>query len=133
MSLEFGKYVAFETLAPGIKAVRFLRPDLRAQLDPIINDDNELFLDIKAAALDGLSNGNTLIFNFGLIERFPTAFFQLMMRARQAVMAKQGRIFLCAFRAEILPGVELMQGRRLFEIASSEEQAFHQARARSPA
>lgn len=133
MPLGIGKYLVHETLAPGIKAVRFLRPDLRAQLDPIINDDNELYLDVKVAALDGLANGNTLIFNFGLVERFPTAFFQLMMRARQAVLAKQGRIFLCAFRPEILPGVELMQGRRLFEIASNEEQAFHQARGRSPA
>lgn len=133
MPLGIGKYVAHETLAPGIRAVRFLRPDLRSQLDPIINDDNELYLDIKAAALDNLTDGGILIFNFGLIERFPTAFFQLMMRARQAVMAKNGRIFLCAFRPEILPGVELMQGRKLFEIANSEEQAFYQAKHRSPA
>lgn len=133
MPIGIGKYVAFETLAPGVKAVRFLRPDLRAQLDPIINDDNELFLDVRSAAIDGLGDGGILIFNFGLVERFPTAFFQLMMRARQAVMAKQGRIFLCSFRPEILPGVELMQGRKLFEIASSEEQAFHQAKVRSPA
>ncbi len=133
MPLGIGKYVAHEMLAPGIRAVRFLRPDLRTQLDPIINDDNDLYLDIKAAALDSLTDGGILIFNFGLIERFPTAFFQLMMRARQAVMAKSGRIFLCAFRPEILPGVELMQGRKLFEIANSEEQAFYQAKHRSPA
>ena len=130
MAIATGKYLAYESLAPGIKAVRFFRPDLRPQLDPIIHDDNELYADIKVAALDNLGNAATLIFNFGLIERFPTAFFQLMMRVRQNVLAKNGRIFLCSFRPEILPGVELMQGRKLFEVTGTEEQAFHQAKSR---
>jgi hypothetical protein len=130
MAIATGKYVAYESLGTGVMAVRFLRPDLRPQLDPIIHDDNELFADIKAAAFDNLGNGETLIFNFGLIERFPTAFFQLMMRVRQIVLAKNGRIFLCGFRPEILPGVELMQGRKLFEMTGTEEQAFHQAKSR---
>jgi anti-anti-sigma regulatory factor len=133
MALTTGKYLAHETLAPGIKAIRFFRPDLRPQLDPIIHDDNELYADIKSAALDAFADGDVLIFNFGLIERFPTAFFQLMMRVRQTVLAKHGRVFLCGFRPEILPGVELMQGRRLFEMTATEEQAYHQAKARSPA
>jgi anti-anti-sigma regulatory factor len=130
MPLQTGKYLAFETAAPGIKVARFLRPDLRRQLDPMVNDDNELYADIKAALLDTLADSETLIFNFGLIERFPTAFFQLMMQVRQFVLAKNGRIFLCGFRPEILTSVELMQGPRLFEITATEEQAIHQAKSR---
>ncbi len=130
MALATGKYLAYETLAPRVKAVRFFRPDLRPQLDPIINDDNDLYADIKTAALDQLGDAETLIFKFGLIERFPTPFFQLMMRGRQTVLAKHGRIFLCGFRPEILPGVELMQGRKLFEMTGTEEQAFHQVKPR---
>ena len=125
-----GKNIAHEVLKPGIKVVRFLRPDLRAELDPIVNDDNGLFRDIQASVLNQLAESEAVIFNFGLVERFPTAFFQLMIRVRQVVNAKHGRVYLCAFRPEILPGVELMQGRKLFEISNTEEQALHMAKAR---
>jgi hypothetical protein len=130
MAISNGKHLVHEVAGPGIKVVRFLRPDLRAELDPIVNDDNGLFREIQSSVLNSLAEHEAVIFNFGLIERFPTAFFQLMIRVRQAVHAKHGRVYLCAFRPEILPGVELMQGRKLFEITSGEEQALHMAKAR---
>jgi anti-anti-sigma regulatory factor len=106
-----------------------MKPDLRRQLDPIIGDDNVLYREITNQ-LEDLSTGERVIFNFGLVERFPTSFFQLMMRVRQFVLGKQGQIYLCCFRHEIQPTVELMGGARLFHLASSEDAAFHEAKAK---
>jgi anti-anti-sigma regulatory factor len=126
------EYWIHQELAPGIRVIRFLRPDLRKQLDPIVGDSNVLFRDISAI-LDDIGDGERVIFNFGLVERFPTAFFQLMMRVRQQVLARQGQIFLCCFRPEIFPAVELMGGSRLFRLASTEEAAFNEARGKDSA
>jgi len=123
------QFLIHEQLAPGIRAFRFTKPDLRRQLDPIIGDDNVLYREI-ANQLEELGTGERVIFNFGLVERFPTAFFQLMMRVRQFVLSKQGQIYLCCFRQEIQPTVELMGGARLFQLASSEDAAFHEAKAK---
>ena len=120
-----------ERPAPGVRAVRFLKPDLRKQLDPIVGDNNALYVEI-AGILDDMEPGERIVFNFGLIERFPTSFFQLMMRLRQQIVAKQGQISLCCFRPEIIPSVELMGGSRLFRLASTEEAAVNDARQREP-
>jgi anti-anti-sigma regulatory factor len=117
-----------EEVAPGLRVIRFTRPDLRQQLDPILGDDNVLYQDIMSALSD-LGNRDRIVFNFGLVERFPTAFFQLLMRIRQHLVAKQGSAILCCFRDEIRNTVELMGGDRLFHLAKSEEAAIADARA----
>jgi hypothetical protein len=129
MTTTSEQHLIHELLAPGIRAFRFTKPDLRRQLDPIVGDDNVLYREI-AGQLEDLGTGERVIFNFGLIERFPTAFFQLMMRVRQFVLGKQGHIYLCCFRHEIQPMVELMGGARLFHLASSEDAALHEAKAK---
>lgn len=116
-----------EQLATGVRAIRFLRPDLRRHLDPIVGDDNILFQQI-AGALSDMSDGERVIFNFGLIERFPSSFFQLLMRVRQLVLSRHGEVFLCCFRSEIQPAVELMGGARLFHLTPTEDAALYAAR-----
>jgi hypothetical protein len=129
MTATAEQHIVHEQLAPGVRVFRFMRPDLRRQLDPIIGDDNVLYREI-VGQLEDLANGERVIFNFGLVERFPTSFFQLMMRVRQLVLSKHGQIYLCCFRQEIQPAVELMGGARLFQLTSTEDAAFHGAKAK---
>ncbi len=77
-----------------------------------------------------MPDGGHVVFNFGIVERFPTSFFQLMMRARQQILARKGKIYLCCFRHEIMPAVELMGGSRLFSVTNSEETAVREAHAK---
>lgn len=118
-----------EQLAPGIRTIRFARPDLRPQLDPIVGDDNALCRDIMSL-LGDFKSGERVIFNFGLVERFPTSFFQLMMRVRQFVLDRQGQIYLSCFRPEFRSAVELMGGDRLFRLTNTEEAALNEAKAK---
>jgi len=122
-------YLIHQEVAPKVQVIRFVKPDLRRQLDPIVEDSNILLREISAI-LEKMPQGGQIIFNFGLVERFPTSFFQLMMRARQQVLARDGRICLCCFRHEIVPSVELMGGSRLFAMANSEEAAVREAHAK---
>jgi hypothetical protein len=119
-------YLVHHEVSPAVQIIRFVKPDLRKQLDPIVGDCNILFGEI-GRLLDGFQNGARVVFNFGLVERFPTSFFQLMMRVRQQILARNGRICLCCFRPELVPAVELMGGSRLFSLASSEEAAVREA------
>jgi len=129
MKIADSMYFIHEVVAPKVQVVRFVKPDLRKQLDPIVEDTNVLLHEISQV-LDQVPEGGHVIFNFGLVERFPTSFFQLMMRARQQVLKRQGRICLCCFRHEIVPTVELMGGSRLFGMANSEETAVKEAHAK---
>jgi anti-anti-sigma regulatory factor len=119
-------FFVHQQVAPKVQVIRFVKPDLRKQLDPIVEDNNLLLQEI-AGVLEGVPDGGQVIFNFGLVERFPTSFFQLMMRARQQILARNGRICLCCFRQEIVPSVELMGGSRLFSMTNSEETAIREA------
>src|SRR5262245_23462066 len=125
--MDSKQHLLHEVLAPGIHVIRFLRPDLRSALDPIIGDDNVLYREM-IELLEGLDSGMRVIINLGLVERFPTSFFQLLMRVRQFILSRDGEIYLCGFRAEILPTVELMGGAKLFHITSAEETAFSEAK-----
>jgi hypothetical protein len=129
MTSTDGLYFIDEEVAPKTRVIRFVKPDLRKQLDPIVEDTNVLLNEI-AKVLDDVPQGGHVIFNFGLVERFPTSFFQLMMRARQQILKRQGKICLCCFRHEIVPSVELMGGSRLFGMANSEETAVREAHAK---
>jgi len=118
-----------ETLASGIKIVRFLRPDLRGSLDAETEQDCALFQELQAQVLNQLEQGQTVIFNFGLVERFPTAFYQLMVKARELALKRKAKLILCGFSPEILEGLEILQARRLFDIYHKEEQAVLHAKA----
>jgi hypothetical protein len=97
MSASFSDSMVVETLPAHVQVVRFIRPDLRRQLDALNIEDCPLYHELQIRVLNPLPERTTVIFNFGLVERFPTAFYQMMVKARAAVLAKQGRVILCGF------------------------------------
>lgn len=120
------QFLTHDRPRPGLRLIRFIRPDLRPLLDSGVGEESVLYRTI-VDQLNDLVSGERLVFNFGLVERFPSEFFQLMMRLRQFVLSRGGQLILCCFRPEILPAVELMGGSRLFQLANSEETAIHEA------
>jgi anti-anti-sigma regulatory factor len=125
--ISLGNSILWEALHPGVLVVRFVRPDLRRQLDSLNIEDCELYHELQAQVIEPLPDRATVIFNFGLVERFPTAFYQLMVKARSAIQAKHGRVILCGFAPEIQEGLGILQAHRLFEIVHKEEQALMHA------
>jgi len=119
--------VVQEPVARGIRVARFLRPDLREQLD---NDgDGCPLLRELHGVVDLLKEGETLVVNLGLVEPFPTDFYSCLLRVRQAVLARQARLVLCRLSPEHLEIFELFNARRLFPLMSTESQAIREARA----
>jgi anti-anti-sigma regulatory factor len=114
---------------PGIRVVRFVRPDLRPQLD----DEREavtdcaLYREVDAAALADLPAGGTVVLNFGLIDWFPTAFYHLLLRVRQAVQGRSARLLLCCLTPHVRECFDLMGGGKVFEIRASEAKAVSEA------
>lgn len=121
-----GSVFTQEQIAPLIRVVRFVKPDVRPELDSIADEETPLFRSLRSS-LDDLPETAHVIFNFGLIERFPTSFFQVMLRVRQLIRAKNGHVYLCGFRPEIRNAVELMGGSRLFIMTTDEQQALLKA------
>ncbi len=116
-----------EQISPTIRVIRFVKPDLRSTLDSMTTDDTPLYREILNALHD-LPDESHVIFNFGITERFPTSFFQVMMRIRQLIQARGGRVYLCSFQPDIRNSVELMGGSRLFIMTPSEQSAIDKAR-----
>jgi anti-anti-sigma regulatory factor len=112
-----------EQPSPSVHVLRFIRPDLRRELDPIADDDTPLCRALMSC-LEDLGEGQHVVLNFAIIERFPTSFFQVLLRVRQFVRGRQGQIYLCGFRPEIRNAVELMGGARLFTLVNDEAQAL---------
>lgn len=115
-----------EQIAPLIRVVRFVKPDVRRELDSLADEDTPLCRSLLRALAD-LVEGSHVILNFGIIERFPTSFFQVLLRVRQFVHARGCQVYLCGFRPDIRNAVELMGGSRLFIMTSEEQQAIRKA------
>ena len=128
MNTALDNSILCETLEANIQVVRFIRPDLRRQLDSLNIEDCDLYHEVGAQVLQSLPEHTTVIFNFGLVERFPTSFYQLLVKTRAAIQAKHGRVILCGFAPEIQEGLEILQAHRLFEIVHKEEQALLRAK-----
>lgn len=127
MLTEKGPYFLTLPLGDGVRAVRFLHPDLRRQLDGAAIEACELYKDLEKQVIRSVPANETVIMNFGLVERFPTAFYQLLMKFREELKAKQARLILCGFSPEITEGLAVLQAERVFEITHTEEQAWYQA------
>ena len=112
----------------GVWVVRFVRPDLRAQLyDQEAIADCSLFREIDAAALADLPAGETVVINFGLIDRFPTAFFRLLIKVHEVVQARNAKLLLCCFTPNVKECFDLMGGEKLFQIRATESNAVSEA------
>src|SRR5262249_49323667 len=114
-----------EIAAPGVRVVRFLRPDLREPLDSDAGGC-PLFRELQVV-VNLLNEGDTLVVNLGLVELFPTDFYSCLLRVRQAVLARKARLVLCSLSADHLEIFKLFKADRLFHITATEFQALRDA------
>jgi anti-anti-sigma factor len=112
-----------------IRVVRFLRPDLRPVLydrEPI--EETALYRELRDAAITPLPDHSTLILNLGLVDWFPTTFYQLLIKVLEDVRRKSGEVVLCCLTANVKEAFDLLGGGRLFETHSTEARAIAEAR-----
>ena len=122
MDTTRSRNVILDGPAPGVRVVRFLRPDLRAELDDS-GDGGELLRELCDSALDELAPGEGVVLNLGLVEFFPSTFLDLLLRVRQLVRARRGRLVLCGLRDEPWEVLRVAQTLKLFPVAGSESRA----------
>ena|SRR5947209_4363690 len=128
MDIQSKRNIVCDTPNAGIRVVRFVRPDLRPQLyDQEAIADCSLFRELDAAALADLPAGETVVINFGLIDWFPTAFYRLLLKVREAVQARNARLMLCCLTPNVQECFGLMGGGKLFEIKATEVNAVSEA------
>jgi anti-anti-sigma regulatory factor len=118
-----------ETAAPGIRAMRFVRPDVRHYLDDdAATATSPLFREIQDTVLAGLPEGWTLIVNLGLIDPINAAFYRCLLDIRQAVQARRGRVVLCGLSPRHQEIFDLFRGPLVFTIVRTEAEACRLAR-----
>jgi anti-anti-sigma factor len=129
MDLQSERSIVCDTPTPGVRVVRFVRPDLRPRLyDQEAIAECSLYREVDAAALADLPAGETVVINFGLVDWFPTAFYRLLLKVREAVEARNGRLRLCCFTPNVRECFDLMGGGKVFEIRATEANAVADTR-----
>ncbi len=112
-----------------VHVVRFLRPDLRATLDDReATEDSTLYRDLHGLVLGDLAEGQTVVMNFGMIEPFTSAFYRLLLKVRETVLARKARLVLCCLTPNVQEGFDLFAGDKLFKVVPTEAIAAHEAR-----
>jgi len=125
------RHVLVEQARESVWVVRFVRPDLRDQLyDDADADACPLFQELSERALAHLQEGQTVILNFGLVEKFPTAFYRCLLKVREAVAARHARLRLCRLSPEHEEIFRLFRGFELFRVTTTEGRALYEATAR---
>jgi len=115
----------------GVQVVRFLRADLRAQLDDTATAAAcPLYQELFEQALADLREGQTVILNLGLVEQFPTTFYRCLLKVREVVAARRARLLLCRLSPEQQEIFQLFKGFDLFHVTTTEGRALHEATAR---
>jgi anti-anti-sigma regulatory factor len=122
MVLSESSNLLHEILGQGVHVVRFVRPDLRAQLEED-GDGCPLGRELQAV-VDTLDAGETLVLNLALIEPFPTDFYSCLLRARKAVRDREVRLILCRLSPELLELFKLFNAHKLFHVTVTEAQAL---------
>lgn len=118
------EYLVSESPAESIRVARFVRPDLRSVLyDRDAAEETDLFHELRLEAINPLPSGGTLVLNFGLVEWFPTCFYSLLLKVREAVRSKKGKVVVCCLTENVKEGFDLMGGNRLFVSHASESRA----------
>lgn len=115
--------------AAGVRVVRFIRPDVRPQLydaDPIA--DCSLYKELRSVALDHLAAGEAIVLNLGLIDWFPTAFYQLLVQAHRDTQARGARLVLCCMTPNVRECFTLMRGDKVFEVRETESRAVNEVK-----
>jgi anti-anti-sigma regulatory factor len=120
-----------ETAAPGVRVMRFARPDLRQYLDNAADaSTSPLFREIQGAVLSDLTEGWTLVVNLGLIDPINAAFYRCLLGIRERVQARRCRLVLCGLSPQLREVFDLFRGPWLFTIVNTEAEACRVARRR---
>jgi anti-anti-sigma regulatory factor len=120
-----------ETVAPGVRVMRFEHPDVRDGLyEEVGSAESPLFREIKDLALTDLPRGWSLVLNLRRIKLIGAAFYRCLLLTRQVVRARQARLLLCGLSPEHQEVFELFQAFRLFTIVRTESDAVRAAGAR---
>jgi anti-anti-sigma regulatory factor len=124
MRLSARGNVVVETVAVGVRVMRFTRPDVRQHLD---NDGkagpSPLFREIQNSVLAELPTGWTLVVNLGLLDGLGAALYRCLLEVRQGVWARGGRLVLCCLGPRLREAFELVQGPRVFTVFGTEAAA----------
>jgi len=124
---QHGKIVV-ENREPGIRIVRFTHPDLRDQIyDAADVERCRLFQDLQTSALRYVAEGEALIVNLGLVERFSSELYSMLLRVRETLASSKGCVILCGANEETQSILELFKAEHLFGIAKTEAQALEMA------
>ena len=124
---EHGKIVV-ENRGPGIRIVRFTHPDVRDQTHDAANIERcRLFVDLQTSALRYVAEGEALVINLGLVERFTSEFYSMLLRVREMLASSKGCVILCGANEEMQSILELFKAEQLFGIAKTEAQALEMA------
>jgi anti-anti-sigma regulatory factor len=131
MRLSVEGNLIIETVARGVRVLRFARPDLRASLDEEADiGHSPLSREFQDTVLPLLAEGHMLVVNLSLAERFPTALYRWLLFVRQAVLAHRGRLVLCRVNPEHQEIFQLFQAHRVFTILPTEAEAVRAGEAR---
>ncbi len=118
------RHLTRSAVAQGVRIVRFSRPDLREHLDEDVPNCT-LYRHLHDVVA-GLAEGQTLVLNFAVLERFSTTFYRCLLKIREDVRARAARLILCRISPEHREIFTLFGADRLFRIVATEEQALRE-------
>jgi hypothetical protein len=118
-----------ETATPGIRVMRFARPNLRPYLDDAgAAATSPLFREIHDTVLSRLPEGWTLIINMAQLGPINVAFYRCLLHIRGCLQARHVRLVLCGLTLWHQEVFSLFRGPELFTIVSTEAEARRDAR-----
>jgi hypothetical protein len=130
MRISTGGNLILETVATGVRVMRFARPNLRPYLDDVADSVmSPLFREVEDTVLSGLPRGWTLVINLGLIDAINAAFYRCLLYIRKCVQACGGRLVLCGLTQWHEEVFDLFRGPEVFTIVSTEAEARRRFRA----
>jgi anti-anti-sigma regulatory factor len=125
MRVSSGGNLIVDNLTRGVRALRFVRPDLLHYLDEGADTvTSPLFQEVEEAALSDLPKGWTLIVNLGLVDAVNAAFYRCLLDIRKALKSRQCRLVLCGLTSWHQEVFELFRGPEVFTIARTEADAL---------
>jgi hypothetical protein len=125
--------IIFETPDEKIVVARFAQPDVREALYDCSHEhhaisDSRLYSELHTGGIIGLPAGGTFIVNFHLIDAFSSAFYRLLLQARQDLKAKHCRLLLCCLTKHANEAFTILGGPRTFEVFTTEPLAIAEAK-----
>jgi anti-anti-sigma regulatory factor len=109
-----------------IHIVRFTRPRLEEhEDDDAAPEECELFHELKDTVLAGLTEGDTVVLNFGLVESIGPVMVRVLFKVREMVRAYKARLVLCRVSPVLLQSSKMLG---LFPIARTELDALRTMR-----